>query len=371
MKNKVALGILICVIIVISAFSLSTKKENKSIKFGVIASLSGGAAPYGEVLKNGFQLSIDDINAHGGINGYPVEVIYEDSKCNGKDALSAVSKLINIDKVDYVFGAVCSGEVLGALPVTEANKVIFFGEGSSPDITGKGKYFFRTWPSDLLSSKALADFLIPKYKTASIITEKTDYGIALERSFGESYTSVGGTVTSKETFNTDTKDFKTMLLKVKQSNPDVLFINVQTGQAGASIAKQARDLGITAQFVLCFMTGDEYVKSGPAVNGSLFLDTPVLDTSRPQAAKYLEIYKNKFNSSNYMFVGAQMYDVTHLLKMAIEKEGNNTEEVKKFIHGLSEYKGVIGDFSFDQNGDVKNVGFSFKQVKDNMLIDIK
>ena len=371
MKNKVILGLLVCAFVVISAFSLRAHKDNTSIKFGVTASLSGGAAPYGEVLKNGFQLSIDDINAHGGINGHPVEVVYEDSKCNGKDALSAVSKLVNIDKVDYVFGAVCSGEVLGALPVTEANKIIFFGEGSSPEITGKGKYFFRTWPSDVLSSKALADFLIPKYKKVSIITEKTEYAIALEKSFSEHYSAVGGVVGSKETFSTDTKDFKTMLLKIKQDNPEVLFINVQTGQAGALIAKQARDLGITAKFVLCFMTGDEYVKSSPAVNGSLFLDTPVLDTSRPQAAQYLEMYKQRFTSNNYTFVGAQMYDVTHIVKMAIEKVGNNTENVKKFIHSLPEYKGVIGDFSFDENGDVKNIGFSFKEIQDNTLIDIK
>ncbi len=368
------------VVVILAALFLSNKggDESKSlvttdraIKIGVISPLSGGAAAYGEVLKNGFSLAVEDINAKGGIAGHPVEVVYEDSKCNGKDALSAAQKLISTDKVDYMFGAVCSSEVLGVLPLTESKPMIFFGEGSSPDITGKGKYFFRTWPSDALSSKALANYIIPKYKKIAIVTEKTDYATALTKSYSEYVPTIGGEIVAAETFSGDTKDFRSVLIKIKQSNPEVLFINSQTGQSAAAIAKQARDLGIKSQFILYFFTGDEYVKSSSAVNGSIILDTPTLDTNRPQAAAYIDAYKKKFNSMNYPFVGAQMYDTLHLLKQAIETSGNDPLKVKAYLNNLSVYSGVIGDFSFDENGDVKNIGFSFKTIKDNMLVDLK
>jgi branched-chain amino acid transport system substrate-binding protein len=371
MKKNTLWILVICAVIVIFLFNTGGEKINKSIKIGVIAPLSGGAASYGEALKNGFELAIEDINSKGGIAGFPVEVVYEDSKCNGKDALTAVQKLISTDKIDYLFGGMCSSEVLAILPITEAKPMIFLGEGSSADITGKGKYFFRTWPSDALSSKALADYIVPKYKKIAIIGETSEYATALTKSYSTYVPTIGGEIVATETFTGDTKDFRSSLIKIKQANPEVLFINAQTGQAAAAIAKQARDLGITSQFILYFFTGDEYVKSGPAVNGSIILDTPSLDSSRPQAGVYTETYQKKFGNMSYPFVGAQMYDLAHLLKTAVEKNGNNPDKVKSYLHNMSAYNGVIGDFSFDQYGDVKNIGFSFKTIKDNMLVDLK
>lgn len=342
------------------------------IKIGVVEPLTGGAAPYGEAGKNGFAIAVDEINKAGGINGRQVQVVYEDSKCNGKDALNAAQKLINTDNVQYIVGAMCSSEVLAILPLTEQKPMIFFGEGSSPDITGKGKYFFRTWPSDALSGKALAEYLVPKYKKIAVITEKTDYAVALEKTFSQSVRDLGGEVVASETFSGDTKDFKTILSKIKLANPEVLFINPQAGSAGALIAKQARDMGINAQFAAFFFTGDEFVKANPAVNGTIILDVPSLNSDRPQSARFVTNYKARFGGSiNYPFVAGQMYDYAYLLKQTIEKTGDTAEANKKYLNGLDSYSGVIGDFSFDNVGDVEGIGFSFKTVKNNTLVDLK
>ncbi len=370
-------GIVVVAAIIVGTMNARDSKDGVNtaakgpIKIGVIEPLTGGAAAYGEVGKNGFDMAVEEINAKGGINGQKVEVVYEDSKCNGKDALTAAQKLISIDKVQYLVGAMCSSEVLGVLPLTEIQPMIFFGEGSSADITGKGKYFFRTWPSDALSSKALADFVTPTYKKIAIITEKTDYAVALEKSFSEHVKKNGAEIIASETFVSDVKDFRQMLSKIKATNPDALFINPQAGQNGAIIAKQARGLGINAQFITFFFTGDEYVKSGPAVNGTIILDVPSLDTNRPISVQYFDKYKTKYNSANYPFVGAQMYDYAYLLKQAIEKNGHDADKIATYLRGLDQYKGVIGDFSFDQNGDVENIGFSFKKVEDGTLVDVK
>lgn len=343
----------------------------KPIRIGVIEPLSGGAASIGEPGKNGFSLAIEEINAAGGIAGRKVEVVYEDSKCSGKDALTAAQKLISADGVQYLVGALCSSEVLAALPLTEGKPMVFFGQGSSPEITGKGKYFFRTWPSDALVGKSLADFIVPKYKRIAVITEKTDYSLALEKTFIADAKALGGNIVADETFAGDTKDFRSYLSKIRLANPDVVFINPQTGQNASAIAKQARDLGIDAQFVVSYFTGDEFVKSGSFVNGTIIVDNPALDMARPIVAQYVEKYKAKFGSMNYPFVGAQMYDYLHLLKTAIEKAGDDPEKVRTYLKSMKGYEGLIGNFSFDQNGDVKGIGFSFKKIEGNALVDLK
>lgn len=380
MKKALIWIVVILVVVLVgsnvSSWSVSDGMKNTDnktpIKIGVVEPLTGGAAPYGEVAKNGFSLAIDEINAKGGIDGRKVEVIYEDSKCNGKDALNAAQKLINTDAVQYIVGAMCSSEVLAILPLTESKPMIFFGEGSSPDITGKGKYFFRTWPSDAFSGKALAENLVPQYKKIAIITEKTDYSVALEKTFSQNVRERGGEVVASETFSGNIKDFKTILSKIKQTNPEVLFINPQAGEAGALIAKQARDMGITAQFAAFFFTGDEFVKANSAINGTIILDVPSLNSNRPQSAQFVANYKARFGDTmNYPFVAGQMYDYAYLLKRTIEKGGDTVESQKKYLNDLTSYAGVIGDFSFDPVGDVRGIGFSFKKVENNTLVDLK
>ncbi len=369
---------IIIVLVLLGVYALSSQSGDKQksldtenpIKIGVIEPLSGGAAAYGEVAKNGFSMAVDEINAAGGIDGKKIEIIFEDSKCNAKDALSATQKLVNTDKVEYLVGAMCSSEVLAALPVTEGKPMIFLGEGSSPEITGKGKYFFRTWPSDALSGKALADYVTPKYKKVAVITEKTEYAVALGKTFSESVTAQGGEIVAEETFSGDIKDFRALLSKIKRTNPEVLFINPQTGPAGAQIAKQARELGINAQFVAFFFTGDEFVKTSDAVNGTIILDVPSLNESRPLASSFASKYRAKYTSFNYPFVAGQTYDYIYLLKQAIEEAGNDPVKVKAYLNNMTKYEGVIGDFSFDQNGDVKGVGFSFKKIENNELVDL-
>lgn len=356
----VIVGVVVLGFIILGIQSDKPKSDVGPIKIGIVEPLTGGAAPYGEAAKNGFSLAIDEINKAGGIDGRKVEAVYEDSKCNGKDALNAGQKLINTDGVQYIVGGMCSSEVLAILPLTEAKPILFLGQGSSPEITGKGKYFFRTFPSDALSGQAFAEQLIQKYRKIAIITEKTDYAVALEKSFSQSIQNLGGEIVASETFSGDTTDFKTILSKIKLTNPEVLFINSQSGSTNALIAKQAKDMGINAQFAAFFMTGDEFVKANSAVNGTIILDTPSLNSDRPQSARFVSNYKARFGETmNYPFVAGQMYDYAYLLKQTIEKVGDNVEAQKKYLNGLASYNGVIGDFSFESTGDVKGIGFSF------------
>jgi len=150
--------------------------SGEPIKIGYIGPLTGGAAAYGETEKNVIELALKEIN-DGGELIRKLEVIYEDGKCDGKDAATAAQKLINIDKVKIILGGGCSAETLGAAPLAEASKVILFSAFSSnPFIGQSGDYVFRNCPSDSDFGKADADFIASQgIKRAATITENTDY----------------------------------------------------------------------------------------------------------------------------------------------------------------------------------------------------
>jgi branched-chain amino acid transport system substrate-binding protein len=273
--------------------------------------------------------------------------------------------------VKFINGMVCSGEVLSAAPITEAAKVIMVVNGSSPDISEIGEYLFRTWPSDAESSKVLASEVAKEYKKVAIINEQTEYSVALGQVFKEEFTKTGGEVVIEETFTTGTTDFRVSLAKIKAINPEAVFLNTQTGANAARIAKQARDLGLTSQFYAVFFTGDDYVKSDPAVEGTILVDVPVLDLDNPKAKEFADKYKSIYGTdSPYPFISGSSYDQLMLVAEAIEEVGTDTDKVKDYFYSLRSFDGLIGDLSFDENGDVEGVGFVVKQIKNGVLTDI-
>ena len=75
-----------------------------------------------------------------------MELIFEDGRCTGKDAVTAVNKLINVDKVDVIVGGVCSSETIPAGEIAQQNGVPMISPtSSSPTISDIGEYIYRSW----------------------------------------------------------------------------------------------------------------------------------------------------------------------------------------------------------------------------------
>ncbi len=124
--------------------------EEEPFRIGVMESLTGTGETYGTVANQAKLMAVDEINAAGGINGRPLELIVEDSRCNAQDAIAAFHKLTDVDGLKIILGTSCSGAMLGAAPLAEAAGVILFsGLASNPDIANAGDYIFRTQISDI------------------------------------------------------------------------------------------------------------------------------------------------------------------------------------------------------------------------------
>lgn len=371
--NKFWIGvvaIIIVVVLVIIGMKANKKEASSSetIKIGFIGPLSGEAAAYGEPSRNGALLAVDQINAKGGINGQPVELIIEDGKCNGKDALNAAQKLINVDKVKFIIGGACSSENMGFNSLAEETKVLVFAYGaSSPDITKAGDYIFRNAPSDALGGSELAKLVTSKgFKNVAVITENTDFAQGVRGVFKTSFTE--GTIIFDEVFASNTTDFRTIAAKIKSSGADAVVINIQTGSSGARLAKQIREGGITGQFFTFFATGDDFVKSGPAVEGTYILDViEIADAGEGKKFKdaYLEKYKTLHS---YLLFGAGAYDSVNIVSGGIKKFGYDADKVKKYLYELPTYNGTIGTYRLDSNGDSVGISYTVKQVKNQTLV---
>ena len=172
-------------------------------------------------------------------------MVIEDSKCSTQDAIVAYNKLTDVDAVKTVLGTSCSGAMLGAAPLAEADGVVLFsGLATNPDIANAGDYIFRTSMSDAQLGVDAGNVLwADGIRTLATINEETDYAEGVRRTSVDQFVKRGGQVVAEERYVSDATDFRTSLTKLINSEPDALFVASQSESSGGTIVKQARELG--------------------------------------------------------------------------------------------------------------------------------
>lgn len=376
MNKKVIWGIVIVLVIIIVGILLNSKPaEVGSIKVGFIGALSGDLASLGDEAKNSTLLAVKEINEAGGIDGRQVEVIFEDGKCSGPNAVSAVKKLIEIDKVGIVFGGTCSSETLAIIPVTEGSKTLLFTSWAlNPKITLNNDFVFRNAPSDVGGAKAVADLAYKNgVRKISIITENTDYPVGFESIFLKDFKSLGGEVVHSELFNSDSADLRSIISKVISTQSDAILINAQGPNVGL-ITKIYKEFGNTKPlYGNVWFTDANVIKNfGSYLEGAYTSEPANLDSNNPKVASYLSSYEKEFKTKpQYLFWAAASYDAVKMFADAVEEVGYNPSKIKDYFYNIDKYDGVLGEYRFDENGDVIGIAFDNKQIVNGKLILIK
>lgn len=332
------------------------------IKIGVIMPLTEAAADIGKSNVRAFEVAVDEINDEGGIDGKQIEVIIEDSKgCDSKTAVSAMQKLINVDKVPIVY-SLCSGVALATHPIAESNKVVHFGCASNPDVTHAGDYMFRIVPADDFAGEVAANYVQDEFNAqkVAILHCDNDWCVGLKDSFKENFLKLGGQIVAEEQIKTDTTDARAELTKIKASNPDLVYF---TGYPGETVVvfKQSKELGLT----MPFFGGDAWLdqsiadEAGDTANNKYFT-TP--------AKAYTKEFERKVDG-DIAICAPESYDLVYVLAQTIEKSGTNPTDIKNELYKLRNFRGESGTFGIDSNGDLLGGALDIKAFMSGKIID--
>src|SRR5512143_2893541 len=152
------------------------------IRVGFASAMSGPSAITGEGVMWGATMAVEDINAKGGIMGHKVLAFFADNKGTPGEAVSAVRKLVDVDKVDVIVGQTHSGACLGAMPIIKELQVPMVIEAcSNPkirELIGRNgnEWAFRVNPDDVMLANQFAKFMAQSTKTVSIFAQNDDFG---------------------------------------------------------------------------------------------------------------------------------------------------------------------------------------------------
>jgi len=358
MDKKLLIGVLLIIgLIVLVSFPLASTaffgmQSVETIKIGWISDLSGSGAKYGAFEAG--MMAVDEINANGGINGKKIELIVEDGKCDSKEAITAINKLINIDGVKFVLGGHCTAESMAIAPIAEKNKVLMLAAiTSTPLFTNVSEYAFRTSSVSTVQSELMAKVAINKgFKKLAIIYTQTSYAEPIAQKMKDEFTSLGGSVVLYEGFAKDSSDFKTILIKANSLGADSFFFSTQTPDEAYYLLKQLREMNLTqAIFGNDQFQNKTIFSRDSSLQEGVIVAAPKLDSNSIKTKNFFENYKTKYNKEVlFGFWTAESYDGVYILAKLIAENENDVEKVKQALYSL-DYEGASGRIRIDSNGD--------------------
>jgi branched-chain amino acid transport system substrate-binding protein len=323
-----------------------------TIPVGEFASLTGGTATFGQSVHNGDVLATDEINAAGGILGKQIDLMTEDDQSKTEDAVASVQKLVNADHVIAVLGEVASSRSMAGAPICEAAHVPMITPASTnEDVTKRGDYIFRVCFTDPFQGQTMARFAYNSLgqKRAGILLDvKEDYSVGLDDAFKNTYTFLGGTIVSEQSYSTGDKDFRAALTSIKGANPDVIFVPGYYTEVSL-IVRQARELGIDCPILGGDGWDSPQLTKGAEqqFNNTFFSNHFSTEDPDTTVQSFVKKYQDRYHAVPDA-MAALGYDATRILADAITRAGStDSAALRKAIANTKNFQGVTGAITID------------------------
>ncbi len=374
-----ALGVLGCA----PAFAACTTT------IGSVMSLTGSLGALGQQIAKGAELGVADLNTAGGVNGCEVKLSLLDDQTSPSVGVDAAKKLVDVQQVPAIVGALSSGVSAAILTsVTAPGKVVQISPAStSPTFTemaeqGRtGGYWFRTTPSDALQGVAMAKIANDAgLKKVAVMYLNNPYGQGLSKEFTAAFTGLGGIVTQNVVYNPSQPSYRAEVAKAMSPTPDALFLIGYPGD-GTTVTREWIGAGGPQKFLFPDgLESQDFVNDVGTQYMKTVRGTAAGSDKTPSLATFQSEYQTKFGTLPTQAYIPNAYDATVLIGLAMEQAKSSTgpairdairkvtdpkgekifagsAELKKARQLLAQgkaiqYVGASGPLQFDKNGDI-------------------
>ena len=330
------------------------KANDDKFYIGGIGPVTGGAAVYGNAVKFGAQIAVDEINAAGGINGYKIEFKFEDDQADGEKSIDAYNTLKDWG-MKILMGTVTSGACESVVPLTgDDNMFQLTPSGSAANLI-EGDNVFQVCFTDPNQGAASAQYITENElatKVAIIYDSSDIYSTGIYEKFVAEAKTQNLEIVETQYFTKDTKtDFSVQVQACKDSGADLLFLPIYYTEA-SMILTEMDEVGYDATVFSCdgldgILSIDGFDKS--LAEGAMLLTPFSADATDEKTANFVKTYKAKYGEVPNQFA-ADAYDAIYIIKAAIEKSGATpdmsiSELGDKLIAAMPEITvdGITGD----------------------------
>ncbi|MBX3607500.1 MAG: branched-chain amino acid ABC transporter substrate-binding protein [Piscinibacter sp.] len=378
---QVKLNVVVAAAALIAAGTASA--QDMVVKIGHVGPTSGAIAHLGKDNENGARMAIDELNAKGVMIGgkkAKFELLAEDDAADPKQGTAAAQKLVD-SKVNGVVGHLNSGTTIPASKIYfDAGIPQISPSATNPKYTRQGyKTAFRVVADDTQLGGTLGRYAVKelKGKSFAVIDDRTAYGQGVAEEFSKAAKAAGGTIVEQQFTNDKATDFTAILTAIKGKKPDVVFFGGMDAVAGPML-RQMKQLGISAKFM-----GGDGICSGelPKLAAGSMGDGQVVcaeaggveGAQKAGMEKFKADFKKKFNADVQIYA-PYVYDAVMVMADSMVKAGSADPAKYLPVLAKANYKGVTGNITFDEKGDIKNGAltlFTYKGEKREQIAVVR
>ena len=309
-----------------TAADSSSSSNGATFKIGGIGPITGGAAVYGNAVKNGAQIAIDEINAAGGINGAQIEYKFEDDEHDAEKSVNAYNTLKDWN-MQLLMGTVTSAPCVAVSEKTKEDNIFQLTPSGTSVPCTQYDNAFRVCFSDPLQGTASAKYIGMNNLSSklAVIYDSSDvYSSGIYETFAKEAANQPFEIVAAEAFTADNKtDFTTQLQKAKDAGADLVFLPIYYQEA-TLILSQADTMGYKPTFFGCDgldgILGVENFDNNLA-EGVMLLTPFAADAKDDATVNFVTKYKEQFGGDIPNQFAADAYDAIYIMKAAIEKAG--------------------------------------------------
>ena len=304
---------------------------------------------------NGFYMARDEINRKQ-LGSHQLRFILEDDRSTIDGAIEAYNKLINEDKVVAIIGPTSSSQVQMAFPVAQEKQLVAIGASSAAQgLSEIGNFVFRV--------NLTVDKLIPRgvqlthdklgyQRVAKLVTNDDAYSQSADAILTESLDAVGVEIVATETFDLRDSDLSEQLTRIKDLNPDAIFVAAQPLDQ-SKILVQGRDVGIPGEipFIVPLLTNSVVEEAEDSAEGAITFTAWSRTANRPKNRAFVHNYREQYNDEPSFFTALAYTSVQILANAVSNARSTDSHAIRDALADTKDFDTVLGSFSFDDVGD--------------------
>lgn len=298
-------------------------------RIGLLMDITGPIASFIPPLQNAANLAVKQVNDQGGLLDGQAVAVYGDTTGSAQGAVDAAGKLVNVENVPVIMGALMSGTTIAAAEAASipAGVVQISPTATSPAMTGikDNDLLYRIVPSDNYQGAVLAKMVLDEgIRKVAVTYVNNDYGVGIGQTFIEAYKAAGGEVVADVKHEEKKDSYRSELATLSKAGGEALVVVAYAGDSGGKIVKQAIEGGLFTRFIgTDGLRDDTLIKDvGAEALATSFFSSPTSPADNPYQAKLHELYNAEYKEGADKAFVDQTYDATFLAMLAIEKAGS-------------------------------------------------
>jgi len=344
-----------CVLLLVLLSTVLACQKDKPVKFGAVLPLTGEAAVYGEPIRKGVELAVEQIRM---IADYPyeLELVVVDSESDPEKGKQLLADLYAEDAL-AVIGGVTTAEALAMVAVAdEHDQVLMSPSASTPELTGISKNFYRVFPSDAREGATMGNFATQKLNAERVVVlaKESAYAKGIQEIFQREFERHGGEVLETIEFPSLSSDLSGVIERVMTLQPDAVYLAAYAEDLAQMIAF-LRDQGYkgTIFTTSAFAAPEIIAKVGRPAEG-VFLTQAAFDpdSEDPKVQTFVQGYRAKYDGEPDLYA-VHGYDAMMVLAETLRRSGALPREFWKGVRSLRDFTGATGTIQFDERGDVQ------------------